>query len=91
MQILRFIVFLCLNTACLAAMHDSHCSSSEWFVYKNFCLLISKNQYTWKDAEMFCKNKSATMVKIEDDKKYKFIQNYFNTSVFEYVWVNRKY
>ena len=86
MKILAFLTFLFINII-NAVMHESHCDSSEWFVYKNFCLSISKLQYTWKDAEKYCKSQSATMVKIEDESKFKFLQNH-SSSNFQYVWVN---
>jgi hypothetical protein len=45
-------------------MYESHCNSSEWFVYENFCLSISKSEYTWKDAEKYCKSQSVLVVVI---------------------------
>ena len=69
-----------------------YCGSSEWIVFKQSCLIKSRNYYTKRNAELFCKRQNATMVKIENNEKYKFIQNLLNSgNDLMYTWVINLY
>lgn len=90
MKKVLLMVLLCLLNEAFAdsIRHNSHCGSSEWIAYKNTCLLRSKTQFSWNNANLFCKNQSAKMVKIESNEKFLFIRKILNkTSDTNYAWV----
>ncbi len=82
-----FILFLSL---CLFYFSKSngHCDSNEWIAFEHNCFLKSNKSLTKQNASLFCKEKNATMVKIDSDGKFIFIKNLLNsTNALMYTWV----
>lgn len=84
---MKFYLFIIAYFIVLTSAAINQCGSGEWVIFENSCLLFKEKHYlTYYESENFCKSQNATLVKIDTDIKYHFIQKLLNNTI--YTWVS---
>jgi hypothetical protein len=50
----------------------------DWILISEHCYYANKDQLSWKDADDYCKNEGAYLIKIDDDQEYDLLVDYLN-------------
>lgn len=74
-------------------VEDSICGSGEWFLYNNYCYLVSDAIKARNEAQQFCSDRTAELVKITSQEENDFVLALVRqkTPSIQQVWIGLQY